>query len=339
MRSCSGKSEKVKVRILREPEIRELLSFKETIQVVERCFAEFSSGKAVVPGVINLDIERYLGEIHVKSAYIQQDKHYVIKIASGFYQNPSRGLPVGNGLMLLFEAQTGLLECLMFDNGFITEMRTAAAGAVAAKYLAKEKVRRVGLVGSGSQARFQLKALMEVRRPEEVWVWSRHPDHVKNYIAEMTPLFPRMRFHRARDCEEAVRGSDLVITVTPSRSPLVRAAWLAEGAHITAVGSDGPEKQELDVEVLMRANRVYCDSLVQCARIGEIHHGLEENAVPEENVTGELGEIILGRKSGRTNDQEITVADLTGLGVQDAAAASLVYEKALSRGLGSFLDI
>lgn len=327
------------VRILRQPEIRELLSHKEVISVVERCLADYSSGKAVVPGVINLDIEGFQGEIHVKSAYIRGEDHYVIKVASGFYENPSRGLPVGNGLMLFFEAQTGLLKCLMFDNGFITEMRTAAAGAVAAKYLAKKELRRVGLAGSGSQARFQLNALMEVRTPEEVWVWSRNPDHVEKYIAEMRLSFPQIRFKKAKDCEEAVKGSDLVLTVTPSRSPFVSAAWLSEGVHITAVGSDGPEKQELKVEVLQRADLIYCDSLVQCARLGEVHHGFEEKAITEENITGELGELILGQKAGRTNDREITVADLTGLGVQDAAAASLVYEKALSRGLGSFIDI
>lgn len=329
----------MKVRVLREQEIRGLLTYPEVIQAVEKCLADFSSGKAVLPGVINLDIDRVQGEVHVKSAYIKGETHYVIKIASGFYLNPSRGLPVGNGMMLLFEAETGLLRCLMLDNGFITEMRTAAAGAVAAKYLAKKGIRKVGLVGSGSQARFQLKALLEVRTPEEVWVWSRSLEHVRAYVSEMAGVLPGLRFRGAGTCEEAVRESDLIITVTPSRSPLVKAGWLQDGVQITAVGSDGPQKRELDVDVLARADLIFCDSLTQCARLGEVHHGLEEKVITEENISGELGDIVLGRKMGRSDDRQVTVADLTGLGVQDAAAASLVYKKALGKGLGEFLEI
>lgn len=306
---------------------------------VEKSFADYCSGKAVVPPVINLDIDRHQGEVHVKSAYIEGESFYVIKIASGFYLNAALGLPVGNGLILLFEAQTGLLACVMFDNAYITEMRTAAAGAVAAKYLAKKDIRKVGMVGSGSQARYQFRALMEVRSPDEVWVWSRNPEHVKSYIEEMAFLFPKVNFSAAGSAEEAVRGSDLLITATPTRSPLVKAEWLAEGVHITALGSDGPDKQELEPAVLARADLVFCDSLIQCRKLGEVHHALEEKAITEDKITGELGEITLGNKTGRMNEKQISVADLTGLGVQDAAAASLVYEKALARNIGFFMDI
>jgi len=329
----------VKVKLLREPEIRQLLSLPEAIQAVEKCLADFSSGKAIVPGVINLDLEDSQGEVHVKSAHIKGERHYVIKIASGFYRNPLRGLPVGNGLMLLFEAETGLLECVLFDNGFITEMRTAAAGAVAAKYLAKRTLRKVGLVGSGSQARFQVRALLEVRSPEEVWVWSRNSEHVFAYIAEMSGLCPAVKFIPAKNCQEAVRKSDLIITATPSRSPLVKASWLKEGVHITAMGSDGPEKQELEVDVLARADLIFCDSTSQCAKLGEINHGLKKGVISEGRITGEIGDIILGRKSGREKDSQITIADLTGIGVQDAATAALVYEKARLRSLGDSLEI
>jgi ornithine cyclodeaminase len=327
------------VRILRQGEIRGLLNFAEAIAVVEKSFADYSSGRAVVPGVINLDIDERRAEIHVKSAYIRGSASYVIKIASGFYLNPSLGLPAGNGMMLLFAAETGLLQCLLFDDGFITEMRTAAAGAVAAELLAKKNAAKVALIGAGSQARYQLKALMEVRAPEEVRVWSRSSARVRAYIEEMAPFLPGAAFLRARSCEEAVRGSDLVITATPSRAALVKAEWLDPGIHITAVGSDGPEKQELDPRILKKADLVYCDSVGQCARLGEVHHALEAKVIGEEGISGELGDIILGRKTGREDERQITVADLTGLGVQDAAAANLVYEKALRRGLGQLIEI
>jgi ornithine cyclodeaminase len=329
----------VDVRILRQGEIRELLSFAEAIAAVEKSFADYSSGRAVVPGVINLDIEERAAEIHVKSAYLRGSAWYVIKIASGFYRNPSLELPVGNGMLLLFSAETGLLQCLLFDDGFITEMRTGAAGAVAAKYLAPRKIAKVALVGSGSQARYQLKALLQVRTPGEVRVWSRSAAGVRAYIEEMAPMLPGVPFLAARSPEEAVRGSDLVITATPSRTALVKAAWLHPGVHITAVGSDGPEKQELDPEILKRADLIYCDSMLQCASLGEVHHALETKTIEKDKISGELGDLILGRKAGRENDRQISVADLTGLGVQDCAAAALVYEKAVRQNLGHFIEI
>jgi len=329
----------MKVRILREPEIRDLISCREAIGAVETAFAEFSAGRAVMPGVVNLDIDSYQGEVHIKSAYLKGGENYVIKVASGFYRNPSRGLPVGNGLMLLFEAETGRLRCVLFDNGYITEMRTGAAGAVAAKYLARHDVQRVGLVGSGSQARYQVWALLEVRAVREVRVWSPHPDHAGKYAAEMGASLPRVRFEPVPACEDAVRGADVVITTTPSRAPLVRAEWVSPGTHITAVGSDGPGKQELDVGVLRLADKIVCDSRTQCERLGEVQHDLASRAFTRLRITAELGEIVLGRKPGRENDLEVTLADLTGLGVQDAAAASLVYEKSLAKGPGETIDI
>lgn len=328
----------MKVLILREQEIKKIITFKELITAVEGSFASFASGKALLPGVINLDINQYQGEVHVKSAYIKEEEYYAVKIASGFYQNPSLGLPVGNGMILLFEARTGILKCLMFDNGFITEMRTGAAGAAAAKYLAKKKLKKMGIVGSGSQARYQLQALMEVRKADEVWVWSRKREHVNEYIEQMKKIYPS-KFTAASTLEEAVTGSELLVTVTPSRSPLVKAEWLTPGVLIVAVGSDGPEKQELEAEVLIRADKIYCDSFKQCSNLGEVHHGLEKKIIEKDKITGELGEVIIGKKPGRQNDNEIIVADLTGLGVQDAAAAAMVYAKAVKEKLGYRLDI
>jgi ornithine cyclodeaminase len=327
------------VHVLREPQIREFLVLRETIGAVEKSFADYSAGRAVVPDVTNLDILEHQGEVHIKSAHIRGQEHYVVKIASGFYRNPELGLPVGNGLMMLFEAKTGRLACILFDNGYITEMRTAAAGAVCADQLALDPVESVGVVGSGSQARYQVKALFEVRAPKIVHVWSPHPEHVAAYVEEMTSLYPQVRFSASPSCQDAVSDSDLVITATPSRSPVVRAEWLKPGVHITALGSDGPEKQELDVEVLRVADKIFCDSRSQCARLGEVHHGLKAGVIAESAISGEIGDLILGRKRGRENDRQITVADLTGLGVQDAAAASLVYAKSLRRGVGDSIEI
>ena len=325
------------VRILREPEIRKLLDMDEAIEAVADALAACAEGRVVLPGVINLDIDEVRGEVHVKSAFIKGSEHYVVKVASGFYDNPGLGLPVGNGMMLLFEARTGRLGGLLLDNGYVTEMRTGAAGAVAARYLAKSQVRKVGFIGSGSQARFQLMGLMRVRRPSEVWVWSLDKSLVAPYLRDMSALYP-VEFREAATPRQAVEEADIVITVTPSRSPIIRPEWLSPGVHITAVGSDGPDKQELYPEVLAKADRVFCDSISQCRRLGELHHALEGKVLAEDRVSGELGEIVLGRKPGRARDDEITVADLTGLGAQDAAAASLVFRKGLRNNLGEEIE-
>ncbi len=327
------------VRLLFEPEIKELITWEEAILAVEKSFAAFNSGQAILPGVINLDLPAAQGEVHVKGAHIQGEPYYVIKIASGFYLNPSLGLPVGDGLMLVFSSQTGSLKALLFDRGFLTEIRTAAAGAIAAKYLAQPRIRRVGMIGSGTQARYQLKALAKVRDFQEVAVWSRRAENVEKYIEEMSALFTDVIFRKAASAEEVVRESELIIAATPSRSPIVRAEWLSPGVHITAMGSDGPEKQELFPEVLRRADLVYADSLAQAKKLGEIHHGLESGIIDEAKITGEIGEIILGQKPGRTEEKQISVADLTGLGVQDAAAASLVLARAEATDLGHLIEI
>lgn len=311
------------MKIFYETQIKATVDLDVAIQEVEKALAAYSAGRAVLPGVINLDLPEVEGEVHVKAAYVKGEKYYVIKVASGFYRNPELGLPVGNGLMLAFLANTGELAAILLDNGYLTELRTAAAGAVAAKYLARKDLEKVAVIGSGVQARFQLEALARVRNFKKVAVWSRNPQNVRKYVEEMKNAFPGVEFIPENSAERAVYGADLLITATPSRHPIVRADWLKPGVHITAMGSDGPEKQELYPEVLARADKVYCDSTVQCRRLGEVHHALEAGLVDEGKITGELGEIILGRKPARETEREITVADLTGLGVQDAAVACL----------------
>jgi len=322
------KMRRVKTKIFFEGDVKGRLDFPPAIKAMESAFAAYSEGRAVMPGVINLDLPQFQGEVHVKGAYMEGDDYYVIKVASGFYQNPKLGLPVGNGLMLIFKAQTGELEAVILDNGHLTEMRTAAAGAVAAKYLAKDNISKVAVIGSGTQARYQLMALAEVRGFKKVFVWSRHPENVSWYIEEMGRILPGVEFFAASSPKEAVCQADLVITATPSREPIIRAEWLKPGVHITAMGSDGHDKQELFPEVLARADKIFCDSIAQCRRLGEVHHALEAGVIDQKKISGEIGEIILGRKIGRQFSREITVADLTGLGVQDAAIAGVFLQLA-----------
>jgi len=328
--------------VLREPEIRRLLDPAASLQAVERAFTAYATGGAELPAVINLNVPEHRGEIHVKAGHLRGGTHYAVKIASGFYDNPSRGLPQNDGMVLVFDAGTGQPAALLLDNGFITEQRTGSAGAVAAKHLARRDARIVGVVGCGNQARYQLASLALVRPFREVRIYGRRPERARACVEELRNdrAMPReCRLVAVSSVREAVVGADIVITVTASREPLVEAAWLSPGMHVTAVGSDGPDKQELHASVLERADLVVADSRAQCLRLGEIHHAVASGTIPESKVACELGDITAGKHPGRRSDSEITVCDLTGVGVQDVAAAAVVLSRARAEGLGVPLEV
>src|SRR5256712_1147388 len=234
------------VLVLREAEIRRLLDSASCLKAVEEAFSAYATGGASLPAVINLDVEESRGEIHIKAGHLRGTPHYAVKIASGFYDNPGRGLPQNDGMVLVFDAKTGVLAALLLDNGFITEQRTGAAGAVAAKHLARRDARVVGVVGCGSQARFQLESLVLVRPFGEVRIYGRRPDRARACADELAgqPWIPKgCRVTAVPGVRDAVEGADIVVTVTPSREPLVRAEWLAPGAPATAGGPAGPPPQ------------------------------------------------------------------------------------------------
>ncbi len=328
----------VEVRLLFEADIRSLVGPKEALEAVRVGFAKLARGEALLPGVLAIDIPETRTEAHVKGAFLRGSPFFSVKAASGSYDNPSRGLPVSGGLVLVFDATTGSPRAILFDNGYLTDLRTGAAGALAADLLAKKDVDRVGIVGVGTQARYQLAALLGVRRPSTVLAYGRSTAKAAAYAREVESRHG-VRVTVAPTIEKAVRGSDVVITVTPSTQPLVQAEWVLDGTHITAVGSDSPEKRELDLRVLQKADKIVADRLEQCLRLGEIHHGVEAGVLAKGDVYGELGELAAGLKPGREAEDEITIADLTGVGVQDAAVANLVADEAIRRGLGRILEV
>lgn len=325
------------VRILRESEIRALIGPKEALAAVREGFVRLARGQVTLPGVIGLDLPEAQGEVHVKGAHIHGSPSFSIKEAAGFYGNAARGLPVSSGVVLAFDAATGFLSAILLDNGYLTELRTGAAGALAADLLAKREIGTAALIGAGGQARYQLEALLGVRRPQRVLVWSRTPARSAAFAGEAQARFA-VPVDVAASAREAVEQADLVVTTTPSRAPIVRAEWLRPGVHITAVGSDGPDKRELDTAVLLRATKIVADRLDQCLRLGEIHHAVTEGGFGPARVHGELGDIAAGLKPGRELDDEITVADLTGVGVQDAAVADVVLAAAVKAGAGERLE-
>jgi ornithine cyclodeaminase len=287
----------------------------------------------VVPAVINLAIPGRDGEFHVKTAYVAGISHVAVKVASGFYDNVKRGLPTGTGMMMLFDASTGMPAGLLLDNGYLTDVRTGAAGAVAADSLARTDVRTVGMIGSGVQARHQATCLHLVRPFERLVTWSIDSEGLARYAADMREQL-RVEVEIATGPEGVAREADVLVTCTPSRAPLVHAEWLRPGIHVTALGSDGPGKQELDPRCLTRADLVVCDRIAQCARLGELQHALAAGFMRETDVHAQLGEVVAGKKAGRTSETQITIADLTGVGFQDTAIASLAYRRLTSSQWG-----
>ena len=317
--------------LLAEPEIRQIVRLDaKSLAAIEAAFVRLSRGEVTVPAPMDYYFPERRGEVHIKSAHVQGMKNYALKIASGFYENSRLGLQNSSGMVIVLSAETGYPQALLMDNGYLTDVRTAMAGAIAAKYLAKQRVATVGIIGVGIQARFQLEALRTVRKFERVLVYGRKQEAVKAYCTEMmaacgVPVSP------AVSVSELVRLSDLVVTTTPSREPLVMAEDVHPGLHITAMGADLAGKQELQPQVLARADRIACDLESQCRRVGELQHAAGVAHVAE------LGQIISGAEPGRQNDNEITVCDLTGIGVQDAAIANLAHEDAVAQNIGQTL--
>jgi ectoine utilization protein EutC len=326
------------IKILTEAELRDCVALDAmAIECIEDCFGALATEEIVMPPILRLDIRDHNGEVDVKTAYVPGLDSFAIKISPGFFDNPKLGLPSVNGLMVVFSAMTGLVEALLLDNGYLTDVRTAAAGAVAAKWLARADATQAAILGAGVQARLQLTALTLVRNIRQAHVWARDSEKSARFAADVGAQLG-IEVIPVASAEDAVRAADIVVTTTPSTEPLVMAEWLMPGQHVTAMGSDAEHKNELAPEVLTKADVYVCDRWSQCAVLGELHHALRSGLVTKETRFPELGEIIAGQMPGRTDDGQITVCDLTGTGVQDTAIATLAASRALAAGLGAAFE-
>lgn len=309
------------MKIIMLQQIKEILPSLDLLPAIETGFVAYSSQQAVVSPVGELLLDK--GEVHIKYGYLKQDPYYVIKIASGFYENPRLGLPSSNGLLLLFRQDTGALESILLDEGYLTDLRTAIAGAIAAKHLANRKIDRIGIVGTGTQAKLQLEQLRQVTDCRKVLVWGRGEAQIARYRRNMETM--DFEIKGTLKTSDILHECNLIVTTTPAKSPLLHAVNLQPGTHITAVGSDTQEKQEVDSEILKQADVVVADSISQCLSRGEIYKSIETGYIKEEKLV-ELGDIISGKSVGRTSETQVTLVDLTGVAVQDIKIASAVYQ-------------
>jgi alanine dehydrogenase len=318
------------VRLLSGSDVEAAATMDDIIPVVEHVFGEYAEGKVVMPAKIYLDIAGS-GDFRAMPAYVPSINTAGIKWVNVHPGNPEHGLPTVMATILINDPGTGKILSVM-DGTYITDMRTGAAGGIAAKYLAKD-VSRVGLFGSGHQAWTQILAYHSLFKDQigQVKVYSTHFDHSE----ALAHRIERYLGYEAKACKMGQEAADagLIATVTPARTPIVRPEWIQPGTHINAIGADAPGKQELFTELTLKA-RVFVDSVEQASHSGEINVPWSKGLLSEQKLAGTLGEVVTGKNKGRTGD-EITVFDSTGLSIQDMAVAHLVYERAVKAGRGT----
>jgi ectoine utilization protein EutC len=322
------------VTILTEDDLRSCVELDaETVTVVEEAFRALAKGGVVMPPILSMAIEAQHGEVDVKTAYVPGLEGFAIKVSPGFFDNPQRGLPSLNGLMILLDAETGIVRAVLLDNGYLTDIRTAAAGAVAARHLAPAEVQTAGVIGAGVQAELQVRALRLVRDFPELVVWARDAGKAEAYALKMRNALG-ISVRVASTAEDVVQHADVVVTTTPARKPIIRRDWLHPGLHVTAMGADAPDKNELDPRILAEADRFVCDRNEQSRRLGEMRTAIATGVIADDHVADELAEIVAGDKPGRQSEEEVTICDLTGTGVQDTAIATHAHRIAAQCGLG-----
>jgi ornithine cyclodeaminase len=325
------------ISIVMEKDLRAVVKLDvSAVDCIEQGFAALTTKAVAMPPILRLDIAQFRGEVDVKTAYVPGFDGFAIKVSPGFFDNPKIGLPSLNGLMILLSAKTGLVEALFLDNGYLTDVRTAAAGAVAARHLSREDASVATIFGAGMQARLQLAALLLVRPITSARIWARDHAKAKDLAGDLVGEHG-IEVIAVADAREAVGGADIIVTTTPAEQPILMSHWLEPGQHLTAMGSDAEHKNEIDPVVFARATYV-ADRLSQTRVLGELHHAIKVGTVTSDRQFAELGAVIAGTAVGRSSADEITFADLTGTGVQDTAIANLALARARDAGCGQTIE-
>lgn len=313
--------------ILNRAAIENLIEGVDLSSLIVKGFIAYSKGKVVVPPIGELTFKDPPGDVHIKYGYIKGDRYYVIKIASGFWENDKYGIPNGQGMMLLFNQKTGQPEALLHDEAILTDIRTAVAGQICASSMANE-INCIGVIGTGVQARLQVEYLQSITQCRDIAVWGRNSDKVRKYKKDMEGKGFIVTIKST--VKDVCKVCNLILTTTASKDPIIFKEDLQPGTHITAVGADAVGKRELGDGVINLANTVVADSLVQCIERGEISYALSKNEIKKDQIC-ELGHILSGKSVGRKNINHITIADLTGVAVQDVQIATAVFESYLEK--------
>lgn len=321
------------VRILTETDLRAILGLDlAAVDCIDAAFRRLAAGGVEMPPILSMAIPDRNGEVDVKTAYVPGLDGFAIKVSPGFFDNPKIGLPSTTGLMVVLSSTTGQVKAVLLDNGYLTDLRTAAAGAVAARALARPDASRACIMGAGLQARLQLQALALVRPISEAVIWARDPQKAAAIATEVAASL-NIAARATDDPAAAVASADVIVTTTPTTEPILQADWLRPGQHLTAMGSDQHGKNELAPACLARADRYVPDRLSQTRRMGELRAAIDADVIAVDAEFAELGAVLAGEAPGRTDADQITIADLTGTGMQDTAIADFALSRAEARGV------
>ena len=312
------------MRLISLEDIKKIISGIDLFPIIKEGFVAYSSGNAVVPPIGEMSFDNPQGDVHIKYGYIKDDKYFVVKIASGFYGDSDKGIiPTQGGMMLLFDKSTGKELAALVDECYLTNIRTAIAGGICAEILAPEKINCIGVIGTGVQARMQVLFLSEIIECRKLKVWGRNKKNLSKYKNDISIKGWDVEIVNSTD--DIAESCNLIITATPSKVALLKLDKIKPGTHITALGSDSIGKQELDSEILDRADLIIADSISQCIERGEIAHALKNKLIGIDDIL-ELGEVIHSNEDFRCRNNQVTVADLTGVAVQDIQIAKAVYK-------------
>ena len=330
----------MKTLLLTENDIKQLLSMDEVMKAVESAFREKGLKHVQMPAKLYLFYKKHNGDLRAMPSYLEELDISAVKVVNVHPENRIKyNLPTVMATIVLIDPKNGAPLAIM-GGTWITDIRTGAAGGIAAKYLARKNSKIVGFIGAGAQSKTQLLALLSLyKKLEEVRVWSRTEKTRDQFISEMGPVCSGLtEIVSVDNVKEAAEGADIVVTTTPSTKPIVSGDWIAPGTHINCIGADAPGKEELEPSILTKA-KIVVDDWEQASHSGEINVPLAKGVITQKNIWGEIGEIVAGLKPGRTSSDEITVFTSTGLAVQDAVTAELAYRKALAKKIGTFLEI
>jgi alanine dehydrogenase len=327
----------MKTLIIGEAQIKRMLTMKDTLKAVEKAFAAFGRGEVVMPAKVYLTYGKYNGDIRVMPSWVDTMNISGVKIVNVHPNNPKKHLRSVMATLLMIDPKTGAPIAIM-DATHITLTRTGAASGIASKYLAREDAKVLGLVGNGMQAWTQLEGITMVRPITNVLLYDAKPAVSKEFVKHFAPKYKGIEFTICKTLEECCRGADVLSTQTPVRSPIVKADWIKPGTHINAMGADAQGKEELEPE-LLKKSKVIIDDLAQTTHSGEINVPWSKGLITEKDIWGEIGKVVAGLKPGRTSDEDITIFDSTGLGVQDLVVGAQIYKIAKAKGLGKYFEL
>ncbi|MEL7256757.1 MAG: cyclodeaminase [Pseudomonadota bacterium] len=323
------------IKILTETDLRALVPLDlSLIECIEQGFAALAGGGVEMPPIVSMGIHENNGEIDIKTAHISGAESFTVKMSPGFYDNPSIGLPTTNGIMVVFSAKTGQVEAVLLDNGYLTEARTAAAGAVAARHLARAEASRLCVIGAGAQARLQAEAIHLVRPLSHVTVWARDAGKARDAARDIANTLS-VDTTVSETVGKATQAADMIVTTTPAKSPLVLKGYVKPGQLVIAMGSDQDGKCEIDPALVAAADHYVPDRLSQTKVLGELRAAMAAGLVSGDAQYPELGHVITGALPSYDAATSLTICDLTGTGAQDTAVATLARKRAEAAGKGT----